>query len=78
MSVFIQFVDPAYPHPALTFAVLGAILQVISIIYLSALILVGARVAEAFRRRRRLAAAITGGVGGVFIGFGAKLATATL
>ena len=78
VSFFIQFVDPAYPHPALTFAVLGAILQVISIIYLSALILVGARVAEAFRRRRRLAAAITGGVGGVFIGFGAKLATATL
>lgn len=78
VSFFIQFIDPAYPHPALTVAVLGAILQVISIIYLSVLILVGARVAETFRRRRRLSAVMTGGVGTVFIGFGAKLATATL
>ena len=78
VSFFIQFVDPAYPHPALTFVALGAILQVISIIYLSALILIGARVAEAFRRRHRLSAAMTGGVGGIFIGFGTKLATATL
>lgn len=78
VSFFIQFVDPAYPHPALTFAALGTILQVVSIIYLSALILIGVRVAEAFRRRHRLSAAMTGGVGGVFIGFGTKLATATL
>ncbi len=78
VSFFIQFVDPAYPHPALTFAALGAILQIVSIIYLSALILIGARVAESFRRRHRLSAAMTGGVGGIFIGFGAKLATATL
>lgn len=78
VSFFIQFVDPAYPHPALTFAVLGGILQVISIIYLTALILIGARVASAFRRRHRLSAAMTGGVGTLFIGFGAKLATATI
>ena len=78
VSFFIQFVDPAYPHPALTFAALGAILQIVSILYLSALILMGARLAEAFRRRHRLSAAMTGGVGTVFIGFGAKLATATL
>ncbi|MEP7156471.1 MAG: leucine efflux protein LeuE [Betaproteobacteria bacterium] len=78
VSFFIQFVDPAYPHPVLTFAVLGGILQVISIIYLSALILVGARVASAFRRRHKLSAAMTGGVGTLFIGFGAKLATATI
>jgi leucine efflux protein len=78
VSFFIQFVDPAYPHPVLTFAVLGAILQVFSIAYLSMLILVGARLAEAFRRRHRLTAAMTGGVGTLFIGFGAKLATATI
>lgn len=78
VSFFIQFVDPAYPHPLLTFAVLGAILQVISIVYLSALILVGSRIAAAFRRRHRVAAAMTGGVGTLFIGFGAKLATATI
>ena len=78
VSFFIQFVDPDYAHPAITFAVLGGILQVISIIYLSALILVGARVAAAFRRRHRLSAAMMGGVGTLFIGFGAKLATATI
>ncbi|MEQ1516908.1 MAG: leucine efflux protein LeuE [Usitatibacteraceae bacterium] len=78
VSFFIQFVDPAYAHPALSFAVLGAILQVVSLIYLSALILIGARAAAAFRRRNRLSAAMTGGVGTLFIGFGAKLATATI
>jgi leucine efflux protein len=78
VSFFIQFVDPAYPHPILTFAVLGGILQVFSIAYLSALILVGARLAAAFRRRHRLTATMTGSVGTLFIGFGAKLATATI
>ena len=78
VSFFIQFVDPEFPYPALSFAVLGGILQVISVIYLSALILVGARIAAAFRRRHRLSAAMTGGVGTLFIGFGAKLATATI
>lgn len=78
VSFFIQFVDPAYPHPVLTFAILGGILQTISIAYLSALILAGTRVAATFRRRRRLPAAMTGGVGILFIGFGAKLATATI
>jgi leucine efflux protein len=34
--------------------------------------------AAEFRRRRRLAAGMTGAVGALFIGFGAKLATATL
>jgi leucine efflux protein len=78
VSFFIQFVDPAYPHPVLTFAILGGILQVISIAYLSALILVGTRAAATFRRRHRLTAVMTGGVGTLFIGFGAKLATATI
>ena len=78
VSFFIQFVDPAYDHPALTFVVLGGILQLISIVYLSLLILAGARIASTFRRRHKLAATMTGGVGTLFIGFGAKLATATI
>ena len=44
----------------------------------TALIFGGAHLAAQFRRRRRLSAAATGGVGGLFIGFGAKLASATL
>ncbi|BAL25293.1 leucine efflux protein LeuE [Azoarcus sp. KH32C] len=78
VSFFIQFVDPAYGHPALSFGILGTIVQICSAIYLSALIFGGAHLADQFRRRRRLAAAATGGVGGLFIGFGAKLANATL
>lgn len=78
VSFFIQFVDPAYDHPALSFAILGVIVQVCSAVYLSALIFGGAHLAAQFRRRRRLSAAATGSVGGLFIGFGAKLADATL
>jgi leucine efflux protein len=78
VSFFVQFVDPGYAHPALSFLILGAIVQVFSALYLSVLIFSGSRLAAQFRRRRKLSAAATGGVGGVFIGFGAKLATATL
>lgn len=78
LSFFIQFVDPAYPHPALTFFVLGSVVQIASFLYLSALIVVGARLAAAFRARRRVSSASTAGVGALFVGFGAKLASATL
>lgn len=78
VSFFIQFVDPAFAWPALSFAVLGAICQLCSFAYLTTIIFVGARLAEAFRRRRRLSAGMASGVGAMFIGFGAKLATATL
>lgn len=78
LSFFIQFVDPAYPHPALTFLILGSIIQVLSFLYLSTLIFAGARLAAAFRARRKLASTANAGVGALFVGFGAKLATATL
>ncbi|HRP98289.1 MAG TPA: LysE family transporter, partial [Rhodocyclaceae bacterium] len=78
VSFFIQFVDPAYAHPGLSFAILAVIVQVCSAVYLSLLIFSGAYLAAQFRRRRRLAAGATGGVGALFIAFGAKLATATL
>jgi leucine efflux protein len=78
VSFFIQFVDPAYAFPAVSFAILGVIVQFFSLAYLSLLIFGGAKLADAFRRRRRSAAAATGAVGGLFIGFSAKLADATL
>jgi len=78
ISFFIQFVDPYYPHPAVTFLALGTIVQVLSASYLTAVILIGARVADSFRRRQTLSASLTGGVGVLFIGFGAKLASASL
>ena len=78
ISFFIQFVDPTFATPALSFVGLGLICQVCSFTYLTAIIFLGARLAETFRRRRRLSAGMGGGVGAMFIGFGAKLATATL
>lgn len=78
ISFFIQFVAPDYPHPALSFLILGLIVQICSALYLSALIFGGAQLAQQFRRRQHLSAAATGSVGGLFIGFGVKLAGASL
>jgi leucine efflux protein len=78
ISFFIQFVDPTYPYPALSFLVLGTILQVFSALYLSGLIFGGTFLAVQFCRRRRLTSGLTAGVGAVFVGFSVKLATASL
>ncbi|GAA1418806.1 leucine efflux protein LeuE [Streptomyces thermospinosisporus] len=77
ISFFVQFVDPGYPYPALSFLVLGALLQTASFLYLSLLIFSGTRLAEAFRRRRRLAAGATSAAGALFLGFAAKLSLAS-
>ncbi len=74
VAFFVQFVDPAYDRPWLSFLVLGAMCQVASFTYLSALIFAGTRLAEGFRRRKRLAAAASASVGAAFLGFAAKLA----
>ncbi len=78
ISFFIQFVDPSYAYPALSFLVLAVILQIVSMLYLTMLIFAGSKLADAFRRRRKLAATGTAAVGALFVGFGLKLATATL
>jgi leucine efflux protein len=75
ISFFIQFVDPAYAYPALSFLVLGLIAQLASAIYLTLLIFAGTFLAAQFRRRRRLAAGATTAAGALFLGFGLKLAT---
>ncbi len=77
ISFFIQFVQPGYAHPALSFLILGAIVQFFSALYLSTLIFAGARLAEAFRRRRRVAAGLTGALGTAFMAFSLRLATAS-
>ncbi len=78
LAFFTQFVDPHYADPAVPFAVLAIVIQTFSVLYLSSLILGGDRLAAALRRRKRLSASMTGGVGTLFLGFAAKLATATL
>ncbi|AIS00148.1 leucine efflux protein LeuE [Streptomyces glaucescens] len=76
ISFFVQFVDPGYAYPALSFLVLGALLQTASFLYLSLLIFGGTRLADAFRRRRRLAAGATSAAGALFLGFAVKLSLA--
>lgn len=78
VSFFIQFVDPAYDHPGLTFTILGAILQAMSLIYLSLLILAGRRASARLRAHRALAVGLPSTLGALLLGFATKLVTATL
>jgi len=78
LSFFVQFIDPAYDTPAVPFLILGSIIMGLSALYLSALIFAGARLAQDFSRRTRLSSSLSGAVGGLFVWFGAKLATASL
>ncbi|NEA13831.1 leucine efflux protein LeuE [Streptomyces sp. SID10692] len=73
ISFFVQFVDPGYAYPALSFLLLGTLLQLASFAYLSVLIFGGTRLAAAFRRRKRLSATATSAAGVLFLGFAAKL-----
>ncbi|MBW5485982.1 leucine efflux protein LeuE [Streptomyces bambusae] len=74
LSFFVQFVDPDYAYPALSFLLLGTLAQLASFTYLSTLIFSGARLSAAFRRRKRLSAGATSAAGVLFLGFAAKLA----
>ncbi|MCG7208641.1 leucine efflux protein LeuE [Streptomyces arenae] len=77
VAFFVQFVDPGYAYPALSFVVLGVFAQVASFLYLSALIFSGTRLADAFRRRKRLSATATSAAGVLFLGFAVKLTLAS-
>jgi leucine efflux protein len=77
ISFFVQFVDPAYAYPALSFLVLGFLLQFVSFLYLSVLIFSGTRLAAAFGRRRRLSAGAASAAGALFLGFAVKLSVSS-
>jgi len=78
LSFFVQFIDPAYARPEIPFLILSSILMAFSAAYLTALIFAGARLAQTFSQRRRLSAGLSSLVGGLFVWFGTKLATASL
>lgn len=78
LSFFVQFVDPNYAYPALSFALLSIILQIISMAYLSILIFSGIKLASYFNRQFKVAAVAVATVGLLFCGFGLKLALSTL
>lgn len=78
ISFFVQFVDPGYAYPVLSFLVLGTLLQIASFLYLSMLIFGGTRLSAAFRRRKRLSAGATSAAGLLFLGFAAKLSLSSV
>lgn len=78
LSFFIQFVDPSYSYPALSFTLLAFLLQVISMAYLTLLIFSGIKIAHYFNSHYKLAASAVAGVGILFCVFGIKLAFSTL
>ncbi|WP_017603189.1 leucine efflux protein LeuE [Nocardiopsis alkaliphila] len=73
ISFFVQFVDPAYAHPALSFLVLGLLMQLVTFLYLTAVIFGGTRLAAVFGPSRRLTAGATSVTGALFLGFAVKL-----
>ncbi|MFG2576895.1 leucine efflux protein LeuE [Streptomyces sp. NPDC048481] len=77
VAFFVQFVDPGYAYPAVSFVVLGTFAQLASFLYLTALIFSGTRLAAAFRRRKRLSAGATTAAGALFLGFAVKLTLAS-
>ncbi|MFJ6463797.1 leucine efflux protein LeuE [Streptomyces sp. NPDC091387] len=78
ISFFVQFVDPGYAYPALSFLLLGTLLQAASFLYLTMLIFGGTRLSAAFRRRKRLSAGATSAAGVLFLGFAAKLSLSSV
>jgi leucine efflux protein len=78
LSFFVQFIDPTYAQPEVPFLILSSILMGFSALYLTVLIFAGARLAHAFSQRRRLSGGLSSLVGGLFLWFGTKLATASL
>ena len=73
ISFFTQFVDPQGQSPGLAFLILGSVLQAISLIYLTSLIILGATLSRAFHEQPRIAASGMILVGLIFAGFGIKL-----
>ncbi|WP_330459441.1 leucine efflux protein LeuE [Streptomyces sp. NBC_00820] len=76
VAFFVQFVSES--NPVMGFVTLGVLAQVASVLYLSALIFGGSRLAAAFRRRRTLSAGATSAAGVLFLGFAVKLSLASV
>lgn len=76
IAFFVQFVDPTYEYPVLSFLILGAIAQFGSVLYLSILIFTGTRLAEMFRQRKALTVGANTTVGIAFLVFAVKMSVA--
>ncbi|MPX28529.1 leucine efflux protein LeuE [Moraxella catarrhalis] len=73
LSFFVQFVDPNYDKPWLSFLVLAVILQMVSVSYLTLLVYTGKALAEKFSKRPVLSSLAMFSAAMLFIGFGVNL-----
>ena len=78
LSFFVQFVEPTYPHPFLSFLILAIILQLISFSYLSVMVFSGKNLAHKFSQSPLLIIISTTFTGLLFIGFAINLWLAQL
>ena len=78
LSFFVQFVDPDYHAPFISFLVLALIVQAVSFSYLTLLVFSGRKLAEIFAKRPVMSAFAMLMAGGLFIGFAVNLWMAEL
>lgn len=75
VSFFIQFIDYTYDHTWISYLILATILEIFSIVYLSALIFLGTSLTQMFKNNKRLSQLGNGLLGMFFMGFAARLAS---
>ena len=73
IAFFSQFIQPDFAHPAITFVYLATVLQLMSMAYLTALILMGQFFSKYFRHHHRLTAGLWILAGVLFMGFALRL-----
>lgn len=75
LTFFVQFIDPYYRQPLITFLALAVVLQIISFAYLNTLAFAGTRLRHYFAHNRILSAIGLTGIGTLFCTFAIKLWT---
>ncbi len=78
VSFFIQFVDPNYDTPLLSFALLGVMVEIIAQTFFAALILSTVYLKGRLAQKNRLTKVVKAGAGSAFIGYGLKLAVVAI
>lgn len=76
VSFFIQFIDPTVTHTAPAFAVLGSMIQIISLSYYLLLLLAGSVMVRFLKSRTRLVKLANMLTGMLFFGFAVRLVSA--
>jgi leucine efflux protein len=75
VSFFIQFIDYNYEHTWISYLVLASILEVLSFIYLTFLIILGTSLTQLFKDNKAISRIGNSVLGLFFMGFAARLAS---